>query len=232
LGELAPYSIWDWTGAIAALALVGHLTARVAPGTRFDGLGRWGAGVPLVAALGLALVFQLASRGNPRPLPYLPVANPLDLVTLAAVGALALWYRAQGAVLRLTSDPERSAWIGLVAVSFIVITMTTVRTFVHWAQVPHDLGAVMQSESLQAALSIVWATLGVAAMLGGARNRKRVMWAAGAALMGIVVGKLLLIDLGNTGTVARIVSFIGVGVLLLVIGWFAPLPARAAEAAR
>lgn len=230
LGKLAPYSVWAWVGVIAALALVGHLAARFAPGTRFDMLAGWGAGVPLVAALGIALAFQFGSRGGPRPLPYLPLANPLDVATLAVAGALLLWYRAHGAAVTLTTDSERSVWTALAALGFIVITMTTVRTFVHWADLPHDLGAVMQADGLQAALSIVWATLGVAAMFGGARNGKRAIWVAGAALMGIVVVKLLLVDLGNTGTVSRIVSFIGVGVLLLVIGWFAPLPARTAEA--
>ena len=38
--------------------------------------------------------------------------------------------------------------------------------------------------------------------------------------------KLLLVDLSGTGTVTRIVSFIGVGVLMLVIGYVAPLPAK------
>ncbi len=44
--------------------------------------------------------------------------------------------------------------------------------------------------------------------------------------MGLVVLKLFIIDLGNTGTVARIVSFLGVGALLLVVGYFAPAPPR------
>ena len=34
-----------------------------------------------------------------------------------------------------------------------------------------------------------------------------------------------LVDLSNVGGIARIVSFIGVGVLMLVIGYVAPLPA-------
>jgi uncharacterized membrane protein len=38
------------------------------------------------------------------------------------------------------------------------------------------------------------------------------------------MGKLFLLDLANSGTVARIVSFLGVGVLLLVIGYTAPVP--------
>ncbi|MGH8309513.1 MAG: DUF2339 domain-containing protein, partial [Steroidobacteraceae bacterium] len=227
LGKLAPYSVWAWTGVIAALALVGYIAARFAPGTRFDMLARWGAGVLLFAAFVLAVAFQFGSRGDPRPLPYLPLANPLDVVTLAVAGALMLWYRAHGAAVQLANVSERSWWTALAVLGFIVVTMTTVRTFVHWAEVPHDFDAVMQADGLQAALSIVWATLAVAAMFGGARITKRAVWVTGAVLMAIVVGKLVLIDLGNTGTVARIVSFIGVGVLLLVIGWLAPLPARA-----
>jgi uncharacterized membrane protein len=44
--------------------------------------------------------------------------------------------------------------------------------------------------------------------------------------------KLFLVDLGNTGTLARVVSFLGVGVLLLVVGYFAPVPPRVAAEAR
>jgi uncharacterized membrane protein len=48
----------------------------------------------------------------------------------------------------------------------------------------------------------------------------------GAVLIGLVVTKLFFVELGNQGGLERIVSFIGVGVLLLVIGYFAPLPPR------
>ena len=51
----------------------------------------------------------------------------------------------------------------------------------------------------------------------------------GAALIALVVAKLFFIELGNQGGLARIVSFIGVGVLLLIVGYFAPLPPRRAE---
>ena len=49
----------------------------------------------------------------------------------------------------------------------------------------------------------------------------------GATLMGIVVVKLFLIELSNSGGIARIVSFIIVGLLLLLVGWFAPVPPKA-----
>ena len=47
--------------------------------------------------------------------------------------------------------------------------------------------------------------------------------------MGVVVAKLFVIDLDGVGTIERIVSFIGVGVLMLVIGYVAPLPAKSEE---
>jgi len=48
----------------------------------------------------------------------------------------------------------------------------------------------------------------------------------GAGLLGVVVVKLLLIDLSNAGGAERIIAFIAVGVLMLVVGYFAPLPPK------
>ncbi len=55
------------------------------------------------------------------------------------------------------------------------------------------------------------------------------LWLVGAVLLAVVVGKLFLIDLSNTGTVERVVSFIGVGILVIVIGYFAPVPPKSEE---
>ena len=79
---------------------------------------------------------------------------------------------------------------------------------------------------MQSSLSIYWAILGLGSMVLGARWVRRSVWMLGAALMGVVVLKLFVIDLGNTGTVARIISFLGVGVMLLVVGYFSPVPPK------
>jgi uncharacterized membrane protein len=92
--------------------------------------------------------------------------------------------------------------------------------------VPFDADSLAASTTLQAALSMVWGATGLAAMTLGARHRQRAVWLVGAALMTVVVAKLILVDLGNAGTLGRVVSFLGVGVLLLVVGYFAPVPPR------
>jgi len=61
-------------------------------------------------------------------------------------------------------------------------------------------------------------------MVAGTRRLERQPWFAGAALLALVVGKLFLLDLANSGTIARIVSFLGVGALLMIIGYVAPVP--------
>ena len=51
-----------------------------------------------------------------------------------------------------------------------------------------------------------------------------------AAPATLVVAKLLLVDMAGVGTLYRIVSFIGVGLLMLVIGYVSPLPPAAPAA--
>ena len=47
---------------------------------------------------------------------------------------------------------------------------------------------------------------------------------SGAILLGIVVAKLFLVDLSNIGGLERVISFVGVGLLMLAIGYLAPFP--------
>ena len=82
----------------------------------------------------------------------------------------------------------------------------------------------------QAAFSIFWTALSLVLMIAAHRLRLRVLWLTGAGLLAVTVLKLFLVDLSNAGGVERIVSFLVVGVLMLVVGYFAPVPpARESE---
>ena len=58
------------------------------------------------------------------------------------------------------------------------------------------------------------------------------LWLAGAGLLGVVVVKLFVFDLATLRGLQRIVAFLVVGLLLLAIGYFSPVPPRVAEEAR
>jgi uncharacterized membrane protein len=63
------------------------------------------------------------------------------------------------------------------------------------------------------------------------RMATRTGWIAGATLLAVVVVKLFAVDLSRVGGIERIVSFIGVGLLLLLIGYLAPVPPHRKESA-
>ena len=169
--------------------------------------------------------------GDPAPLPYLPVINPFDLAGLCAVLTAALGLRVArietGDGAAPTAAAVAAALRSLLAPALLALTtLALLRGIHHVAAVPWHVAALFDSVIVQTALSIWWGLAGVAAMVAGARRQARAPWLAGAGLMAVVVLKLFLIDLGNSATLARIISFIGTGLLLLIVGYLAPAPPK------
>ena len=75
-----------------------------------------------------------------------------------------------------------------------------------------------------AAVAVLWGLLALGCMVAANRFRHRSVWFTGAGLLAVVVVKLFVVDLSESGTVSRIVSFLAVGGLMLVVGFFTPLP--------
>ena len=183
--------------------------------------------MPLAAFLWLWMLHaNFTSGGDTAPLPYLPLLNPLDLVQFAALAALSAWCR------RIRSEPlslpqfqsGEIAYIGLGCAGFLWLNGVLLRTLHQWSGVPFGFEPMMRSMLVQASLSIFWSLLALCAMVSATRLRLRPLWLTGAAVMGVVVIKLFFVDLSNVGGIERIVSFIGVGLLMLVIGYVSPVP--------
>ena len=167
--------------------------------------------------------------GDPEPLSYLPFLNPLDLTIGSVIVALVVWeHHLRTAIPDVASAPyfRRTAASLLSATLFAWLNGVLVRTVHHWGGIPFTFSDLYHSVLLQTALSIFWSLLALCAMVYATRKGLRSVWLTGAGLLAAVVLKLFLVDLSGTGTVARIVSFVGVGVLLLIIGYFAPVPPR------
>ncbi len=218
-------SAWPWLGWLVAPAalllwLARPRSAEVWPVRAAPTAYRFAAAALLAAGLWLwTLIANFASDGTAAPLPHLPLLNPLDVGVALALVAILLWMRAIG---RAAGAP-----LGLVAAAgFVWLNAMLVRGFHHYGGVPYHVEAWLGSLAVQTGIALLWALTALVAMWVGARRGERVPWVVGAALLAAVVFKLLLVDLSGTGTVTRIVSFIGVGVLMLVIGFVAPLPAK------
>jgi uncharacterized membrane protein len=196
-----------------------HLRAYLLPGL-----------VPLVLA-GWAWMFAADIRhdGHGTVRPYLPFANPLDLTHGLVIFALVAWWRALDR--EEFEPPLPQPWLAaaLAGAVFFWLNAVLLRTLHHWGGVPYRFDDMMRSMLVQAALSIFWTVLALMLMWHATRRLSRGLWTGGAVLIGVVVAKLFLVDLSNIGGIERIVSFIAVGVLMLGIGYFSPLPPRRAE---
>ena len=186
------------------------------------------AAMPLAAALVLwSLQANLSGDGDPLPLPYIPMLNPLDLTQAMAFVSSALWLSALGRFdSTLRGRVQMPAALTFTVLLFIWVNAMVLRTIHFWFDVPYEFYSLWHSMLVQATFSLLWSVIALATMLLAHRERWRGAWATGAVLLGAVVVKLFLVDLGQAGGVERIVSFIGVGLLLLLIGYLAPVPPR------
>ena len=168
------------------------------------------------------------SNGDPAPLPYLPFLNPLDIAQMLAFAATILWWRSltPAGIEAAARVPANWKWGLFGGTMFYWLNGVLLRTLHHWGGVPYDFDTMLRSPLAQTAVSIFWTVLALAAMLFATRRTNRWLWLTGAALMAVVVGKLFIVDLAKFGGVERIVSFLAVGVLMLVIGYVAPVPPR------
>jgi uncharacterized membrane protein len=155
-----------------------------------------------------------------------PLVNPMDLVQLVIFGAITMWFMRVSRMDAAFQAYRRHAIFAASLTLFFWLNTVLLRTLHHWAEVPYEFGKMMQSSLVQASLSVFWTTCALATMLWATRLKQHMLWFAGATLLAITVVKLFMFDLAHVSGIERIVSFIGVGLILLLIGYFAPLPPR------
>jgi uncharacterized membrane protein len=236
LANMEAASAWNWLGWALVpslyLLLAGSERVKLWPLKAFAQEYRLYAALPVMGAMLLWLwQANFHSNGAADPLSYVPLINPLELALLLVL--LTCWHWSRRRLPELGISPQRVgratnlvAGASLLAFASLVVCRATH----HWDGVPFNAYALTHSMNVQAGWSLVWSLFGLALMIGGSRSGMRSRWMAGALLMAIVVIKLFFVELEGHGSFARIVSFIGVGVLLLIVGYFSPLPPRAEAA--
>jgi len=178
---------------------------------------------------GLAVLWFLGVSGEPSTalLGYLPLVNPLDAVQAAVLAMLWLWCRglSEEEHLGITANRYRAT---LSALAFIGLNAAVLRCLHHWTGMAFEPDAILASARAQATLSIVWTLVGLGVMIVATRRGWRPVWLAAASLLAVVVVKLFLFDMRDSNTLAAIISFIAVGLLLLLVGYLTPIPPRTA----
>ena len=223
LGEGLRFALNIASFAIVFFMLIRNIAAVAAPLQQFfaDLSVSWRPQLTQVWAVGITLALLVGSvlRGDSTPFHFIPLLNPLEITLLALFALLTLAARDEFGQL------NDAAKYPLLVLAFWLLTAFTLRAVVQvYDPSLATLGHAFFNRTGQAALALVWALAGCGAMLLGHARSRRPVWFAGAALMGVVLAKMLLVDRHNLGELPGIFATLGVGALLATVGYFAPVP--------
>ena len=190
-----------------------------------------GLGVLVAVLVAATFAMNAGLQADTPPLGYLPILNPVDIAQLIVFVVTIAWARG---LPRFTPPPARQVTtavsVVLIAAVFFWFNGLLARTVHHYTNVPFTPEALWDSVPLQVSMSVSWALIGLAVTVWSSRQRLRIPWILAAALLGVVVVKLFLVDLEQLSTPAKIGTFLVVGVLLLLVGYLSPVPpARSAQ---
>jgi len=191
------------------------------------------AAMPIMVILGLvALAMGLLHEGNPRPISYVPLLNPVDMMVGFIVYLLILWPR-----LLEKRAPEMTRLVNRQVIMYLVgggcflwLNGIIARTIHHWFGVAHNLHALSRSAIFQASVSVIWTLTAMLIMYLASRRGRRQSWFVGLGLFLITVGKLFLVDIADKNELTMILSLIIVAIVAIVFGYYlSPLPPRREE---
>ncbi len=167
-------------------------------------------------------LFTAFSALHPNNLPYLPLFNPLELTqALILYGTYKVLQ--QFSKKSLTFDFANYQYL-LFGIGFIFINLVVARSFHHYTAVPFKLTKLLSEPSFLLTLTFVWSLLAMFIMYFARARQSRSLWIIGASLLVAILVKLVLFDMADSGTLARIISFLVVGSIMLAIGYFVPMP--------
>jgi uncharacterized membrane protein len=206
LAEVALH-VWVW------LALtIGLERLRQRTGSTVHNIGAL-----VIAALALAgIVLGLGLIENPIVTGE-PVGGPFLNLILLGYGVPALL----AGVLALVSRGTRprpygaAAAAAAVALALAYLTLQVTRLF-HGPVLTEGASSDVEKYSYSA----VWLAFGVVLLAAGIRLRSRPLRFASAAVTILTVLKVFLVDMADLTGIYQALSFIGLGIVLLGIGWF------------
>jgi uncharacterized membrane protein len=170
----------------------------------------------LAAALLFVIVFGLGAGVDPWQTGE-PVGGPFINLVLLGYGIPALLAGVLAYVTRGTRPRWYSTIAAVVALGLALGYLSLeVRTLFHGPVLSE--GATSDAE--QYTYSAVWLVFGVALLAAGIWLRSLPLRVASAAVVVLTVLKVFLIDMSDLTGIYRALSFLGLGVVLIGIGWF------------
>jgi hypothetical protein len=221
---LLPFQIWPSALAVSFCLVAGALLVLSARDST-DGAIIYDAGAALLVSVALLVTLAFVApptrltvdeRTTDLPVPFLNGAT-VALGALIALAGLGIWIHRDHLLRRPVTH-----WLTLLAAGLAIyaLSVSIVDLFQNLVDSPaRDSSLKTYQRQAQVALSILWSLAGGLAFVGGIVLRAAVLRLAGLALLGLATTKVFLYDLSSLDAAYRVVSFIGLGLLLLISSW-------------
>ena len=196
------YAVLGWAGLGVAVAWI----ARRVPEPRMI----VGAAVLVALAVGRAFVLQAPPTHLFTKLLHPAYGTASIFVAAGAVAAVA--YLARGRLAALRTAPW---WLagGMAVYGMSIVILDLVERIT-------SAGLDTTFQRGQTAVSAFWGLLGLALLYVGLKQRRRMLRIAGLAFFPVSLAKIFLYDLPSLSSVTRALSFLAVGGVLLLGGFF------------
>lgn len=185
--------------------------------------------------LGLFLLFQLInglySSGQIIHWTYIPFINLLEEAAAFSLIILTFWLNQ---VIKSLPNSNQTTRTQLTITAFLLIILLTflwgnsiiLRSISQWLEISWSFYALWHNNIVQVVLSLIWTLTAVILVAFAHHYSQRNVWFIGAILQALVVLKLAIVDSIQLDGLIRAFVFIGVALLMLIIGYLAPLPPR------
>ncbi|WP_337016346.1 DUF2339 domain-containing protein [Leclercia sp. AS011] len=232
-----PWGMAAWGSGLAMaagggviMALSAAVKRRVWPFREWPALYACLAPIPVVVALLALLVVTNFQDGVVYRQTWLPLMNPLEEGAAFALLALVVFYRAVDRYYPAQLSQARP-WpaVALMAFGFWWLNGALMRALAWYGDVAWNMASLWDSRLIQTCFALFWMLSALVVMIHATRRASRQAWLCGAVLLGVVMVKLMLVDSAGGGGLSRAVTFIGVAILVLIVGYFSPLPPKTGD---
>ncbi|PJD70690.1 beta-carotene 15,15'-monooxygenase [Enterobacter kobei] len=232
-----PWGMAAWGSGLAMaagggviLALSAAVRRRAWPFGEWPALYTCLAPIPVVVALLVLLVVTNFQDGVVYRQTWLPLVNPLEEGAAFALLGLVVFYRAVDRYYpALLAQARPWPAVAIMAFGFWWLNGALMRALAWYGDVAWNMASLWDSRLIQTTFALFWMLIALVAMVHATRRASRQEWLCGAALLGGVMVKLMLVDSAGGGGLSRAVAFIGVAILVLIVGYFSPLPPKTGD---
>ena len=197
----------------------------------------WSIGLlPLISYMAFYLIVGLGMSGQIIYWPYIPIVNPLEESAIFSLIMLCVWLKLTINYLQIENKTTNFAnfkvplpnliLILLVVLTFLWANSIVLRCLSQTFDITWSTFTLWHNNIVQMTASLLWMLSAVILIAIGHRYSLRKIWFCGQLIQIIVIIKLIFVDIREIDGLLRAFAFIGVALLMLLIGYLAPLPPK------